>query len=119
MVSWFSFVAILQIATKIYVIQVPDWMTSLQCVKTSQVSQTQTLFIIHVSAINVKVTRSEELLQIYRRMTSSANKTNNDNIVTSGILPQVGVAQIFYDKAFCNNNILKSPCHQENVQFLN
>ena len=34
-----------------------------------------------------------------------------------GILPRIGVRQTFYNKAFNINNILKTLCEKENVQY--
>ena len=78
------------------------------------------LYIIHAGTNDVKTTRSEELLEKYRRMIAQyKRKTNGNNIIISGILPRVGAEQSFYNKSFSTNNRLQSLCAQENVQFVN
>jgi len=79
-----------------------------------------TLFIIHAGTNDVETTRSEELLEKYRRMIKQyKRKTDGNNIIISGILPRVDAEQSFYDKAFSTNNRLQSLCSQEDVQFVN
>ena len=79
-----------------------------------------TLFIIHAGTNYVQTTRSEELLEKYRRMIKQyKRKTESKNIIISGILPRVGAEQSFYNKAFSTNNRLQLICSQENVTFVN
>ena len=79
-----------------------------------------TLLIVHAGTNDVQSTRSEELLEKYRRMIHRfKSKVDASNVIISGILPRVGAEQSFYDKAFSTNNRLKTLCSQENVQFVN
>ena len=79
-----------------------------------------TLLIVHAGTNDVQSTRSEELLEKYRRMIRRfKSKVDASNVIISGILPRVGAEQSFYNKAFSTNNRLKTLCSQENVQFVN
>ena len=79
-----------------------------------------TLLIVHAGTNDVLATRSEELLEKYRRMINRfKSKVDGKNIIISDILPRVGAEQIFYDRAFSTNNRLQTLCAQENVQFIN
>ena len=79
-----------------------------------------TLLIVHAGTNDVQTTRSEELLEKYRRMINRyKSKVDGNNIIISGILPRVGAEQSFYDRAFSTNSRLQTLCSQENVQFIN
>ena len=79
-----------------------------------------TLYILHAGTNDVTSTRSEELLQKYRRMIQEfKHKTGNNNIIVSGILPKIDAESRFYDKAFSTNSRLNSLCLQEKVEFVN
>ena len=83
-------------------------------------SESSTLYVLHAGTNDVCSTRSEELLEKYRRMIKQfKSKTNSSNIIISGILPRVGAESKFYDKAFSTNNRLKTLCADENVNFVN
>ena len=45
-------------------------------------------------------------------------KTKSENIIISGILPRTKTDARFYNIAFSTNNRLKTPCQQENVEFI-
>jgi len=90
------------------------------CEDVTSEADNNTLFIIHAGTNDVETTRSEELLEKYRRMIKQyKRKTDGNNIIISGILPRVDAEQSFYDKAFSTNNRLQSLCSQEDVQFVN
>ena len=83
-------------------------------------SESNTLYVLHAGTNDVCSTRSEELLEKFRRMIKQfKSKINNQNIVLSGILPRVGAESKFYSVAFSINNRLKSLCSTENVHFVN
>ena len=78
------------------------------------------LYIIHAGTNDVLRTRSEELLDKYRRLIQQyKTKTNANNIIITGILPRVGAKNEFYNKAFSTNNRLQNLCSEENVSFVN
>ena len=88
------------------------------CDEAAAGSTNDTLFIIHAGTNDVLHTRSEELMEKYKRMIQTfRNKTNN--IVISGILPRIQAPDSFYSKAFSTNNRLKQLCSQEGVDFIN
>jgi len=90
------------------------------CNDVTQDTDRNTLYIIHAGTNDVLRTRSEELLEKYRRMIQQyKSKTNANNIIISGILPRVGAQKAFYDKAFSTNNRLQNLCYRENVNFVN
>ena len=79
-----------------------------------------TLLIVHAGTNDVQTTRSEELLEKYRRMINRyKSKVDGKNIIISGILPRVDAEQIFYNRAFSINNRLQTLCSEENVHFVN
>ena len=90
------------------------------CEEVTNEADQNTLFIVHAGTNDVQTTRSEELLEKYRRMINQyKSKTDGNNIIISGILPRVGAEQTFYDRAFSTNNRLQTLCAQENVKFIN
>ena len=90
------------------------------CDDVTKDADSNSLYIIHAGTNDVLRTRSEELLEKYRRMIQQyKSKTNANNIIISGILPRVGAQKAFYDKAFSTNNRLQNLCYQENVSFVN
>lgn len=79
-----------------------------------------TKYFVHVGTNNVLNTRSEELLQKYKDLLQRLKeKTNNNNIIISGILPRIMWRTDFFGKASYINNSLKSLCLQEGVHFVN
>lgn len=81
-------------------------------------SNENTLFVIHAGTNNIKNTRSEALLDKYRKMIKKY-KTKSSNIIISGILPRINGANSFYDRAFSINSRLGNLCKEEGVEFLN
>jgi len=81
-------------------------------------SDENSLLVIHVGTNDVKASRSEELMEKYKRMIQHYKEKSN-NIVVSGILPRLNESDAFYNKAFSTNNRLKSLCAQEGVDFAN
>ena len=88
------------------------------CDEATTGSANNTLFIIHAGTNDVLHTRSEELMEKYKRMIRTF-KTKTNNIVISGILPRIQAPDRFYSKAFSTNNRLKQLCSQEDVDFIN
>ena len=83
-------------------------------------SASSTLYVLHAGTNDVGSTRSEELLEKYRRMIKQfKSKTSGTKIVVSGILPRVRAGNDFYSKAFSTNNRLKTLCAVEDVNFVN
>ena len=79
-----------------------------------------TLVVLHAGTNDVLHTRSEELLNKYKKLIQAfKTKKNNKNIIISGILPRIRATGSFYDKAFSTNNRLKTLCSQEGVDFIN
>ena len=76
-----------------------------------------TLIVLHVGTNDVQKTRSEELLQKYRKLIQKY-KVKSDNIIISGVLPKMYGENTFYNKAFSLNNRLKNLCRQEGVKFI-
>lgn len=76
-----------------------------------------TLFIFHVGTNDVKRTRSEALLQKYRKLIQHY-KNKSNNVLISGVLPRISADNVFYSKAFSLNNRLRSLCLQEGVEFI-
>ena len=90
------------------------------CDTVTKKSDANTVIMIHVGTNDVESTRSEELLEKYRRMIKKyKEKVCEKNIVISGILPRAAAENSFFDKAYSTNNRLKTLCAQENVHFVN
>ena len=90
------------------------------CDAVTKKSDANTVIMIHVGTNDVESTRSEELLEKYRRMIKKyKEKVCEKNIVISGILPRTVAEDSFFDKAYSTNNRLKTLCAQENVHFVN
>ena len=78
----------------------------------------ESLLLVHVGSNNIPRTRSEELLEKYKKMIDKI-KCKTNNILISGVLPRIGAANVFFSRAFSLNNRLESLCRQEGVQFIN
>ena len=76
------------------------------------------LYIVHMGTNDVKNTNSEELLEKYKRLIGTL-KEKRSKFIVSGILPRIGAENQFYNKAFSTNDLLKSLCSKENVEFIN
>lgn len=85
---------------------------------TTKDASEKTLFVIHAGSNDVMRTRSEELMEKYRKMIQHY-KNKSRNIIISGILPKIDAPDLFYDKAFSTNSRLKSLCLKEEVEFIN
>ena len=78
---------------------------------------TNGIVVIHAGTNDVMRTRSEELLEKYRRMIRKYKEKTN-NIVISGILPRIDAVNSFYGKAFSINKRVKNLCLQEGIEFV-
>ena len=78
----------------------------------------KSLFVIHAGTNDIRKTRSEELLNKYRRLIQQY-KTKSSNIIISGVLPRIDADNLFYSKAFSLNNRLQSLCKEQGIEFLN
>ena len=76
------------------------------------------LYVIHTGTNDVTSTRSEELLDKYRRLIQQY-KTKSPNILISGILPRMSASNSFFGKAFSLNNRLQTLCGELGVEFFN
>ena len=75
------------------------------------------IVIIHAGTNDLVRTRSEELMEKYRRMIRKYKEKTN-NILISGILPRIDAVNTFYGKAFSINNRVKNLCSQEGIEFI-
>ena len=96
------------------------WMTSQQLVTGHPVRQTLTLtlLIIHAGTNDVMNTRSEELLEKYRKRIR-LYKCKTNKIIRSGLLPRSSAPTAFFNRVFSTNNRLKSICTDERIDFIN
>ena len=76
------------------------------------------LFILHAGTNDIRTTRSEELLEKYRRLIQQY-KTKSSNILISGVLPRIKTSNVFYSRAFSLNSRLRSLCREYDVNFVN
>ena len=88
------------------------------CDEAASGTDNNALFVIHAGTNDVEYTRSEELMEKYRRMIQQY-KTKSHNIIISGILPRTKAPSHFYDRAFSTNSRLKSLCTDEGVDYVN
>ena len=76
-----------------------------------------TLFVLHAGTNDIRTTRSEELLNKYRRLIQQY-KTKSSNILISGVLPRIEADNVFYSRAFSLNSRLRSLCREHDVSFV-
>ena len=75
------------------------------CDQAASGAESNALFVIHAGTNDVEYTRSEELLEKYRRMIQQY-KTKSQNLIISGVLPRIRAPSHFYDRAFSTNSRL-------------
>ena len=75
------------------------------------------IVIIHAGTNDIVRTRSEELMEKYRKMIRKYKEKTN-NILISGILPRIDAGNTFYGKAYSTNNRVKNLCSQEGIEFI-
>ena len=85
--------------------------------KVSAEATAQSLFVIHAGTNDVRKTRSEELLNKYRKLIQKY-KTKSRNIMLSGVLPRLSADDLFYNKAFSLNSRLRNLCKNHGVEFV-
>ena len=88
------------------------------CDEAASGAESNALFVIHAGTNDVEYTRSEELMEKYRRMIQRY-KTKSHNVIISGILPRTRAPSHFYDRAFSTNSRLRSLCTEEGVDYVN
>ena len=88
------------------------------CDDISRDTNENTLFLIHVGTNDVQRTRSEALLEKYRKLIRKY-KEKSHNVIISGILPRINADRLFYNKAFSTNARLVNLCREEGVRFIN
>ena len=86
--------------------------------KVTEDASPESLFVIHAGTNDVRKTRSEELLDKYRKLIQQY-KTKSRNIVISGVLPRISADDLFFSKAFSLNNRLQNLCKDHGVEFVN
>ncbi len=85
--------------------------------KVSEEATAETLFVIHAGTNDVRKTRSQELLDKYRKLIQQY-KAKSNNIMISGVLPRVASDDLFYSKAFSLNCRLHNLCKDHGVEFM-
>ncbi len=85
--------------------------------KVSEEATAETIFVIHAGTNDVSKTRSEELLDKYRKLIQQY-KEKSSNIMISGVLPRVAADDLFYSKAFSLNSRLLNLCKNHGVEFV-
>ena len=85
--------------------------------KVTEEATADTLFVIHAGTNDVRKTRSEELLDKYRKLIQQY-KTKSHNVMISGVLPRIAADDLFYSKAFSLNNRLRNLCKDHGVEFV-
>ena len=88
------------------------------CDDISHDAHENTLFLIHAGTNDIHRTRSEALLEKYRKMIKKYREKSN-NVIVSGILPRINADRLFYNKAFSTNARLDNLCREEGAQFIN
>ena len=83
----------------------------------SEEASAESLFVIHTGTNDVRKTRSEELLDKYRKLIQQY-KTKSKNIMISGVLPRISADDVFYSKAFSLNSRLRNLCKDHGVEFV-
>ena len=76
-----------------------------------------TTYVIHVGTNDVQRTRSEELLDKYRKMMRTYKEKSN-KVIVSGIIPRRQAGSRFYAFASSLNRRLENLCKEENVGFV-
>ncbi len=84
--------------------------------KVSEEATAETLFVMDAGINDVRKTRSEELLDKYRKLFQQ-QKTKS-NIMISGVFPRVLANDLFYSKAFSLNSRLRNLCKYNGVEFV-
>ena len=84
----------------------------------SEEATNESLFVLHTGTNDVRKTRSEELLDRYRKLIQQY-KTKSSNIMISGVLPRISADNVFFSKAFSLNNRLENLCKEHGIEFVN
>ena len=96
MVSWWSYVVVFPIAVEeVFVSQVPDWATSLGCVK----KQTQISSYTQVRKASKQQSQGSYLRNITMIIYYKLNPKFK-NFIIIGFQPRIGAEHSFYNKAF-------------------
>ncbi len=85
--------------------------------KVSEEATADTLFVIHAGTNDVRKTRSEELLDKYRKLIQQY-KTKSNNMMISGVLPRVAADDLLYSTAFSLKSRLRNLCTDHGVEFV-
>ena len=88
------------------------------CDEAASGAESNALFVIHAGTNDVEYTRSEDLMEKYRRMIQQY-KTKSHNVIISCILPRTKAPSHFYDRAYSTNSRLRSLCIEEGVDYMN
>ncbi len=84
----------------------------------SEEATNESLFAVHTGTNDVRKTRSEDLLDKYRKLIQQY-KTKSSKIMISGILPRIAADNGFYSKAFSLSNHLETLCKEHGIEFAN
>ncbi len=84
----------------------------------SEEATNESLFVVHTGTNDVRKTRSEDLLDKYRKLIQQY-KTKSSKIMISGVLPRITAENGFYSKAFSLNNRLETLCKEHGIEFVN
>ncbi len=84
----------------------------------SEEATNESLFVVHTGTNDVRKTRSEELVDKYRKLIQQY-KTKSSKIMISGVLPRLAEDNGFYSKVFSLNNRLETLCKEHGIEFVN
>ena len=84
----------------------------------SEGAKSETLYIIHAGTNDVQSTRTEEIMDKYRRLIRRYKEKSN-NVIVSGILPRFKPSASFHGKTLRINHQLWELCVTEGVGFMN
>ena len=76
-----------------------------------------TTYVVHIGTNDVVRTRSEELMEKYKKLIKKF-KEKSSNVIMSGILPRWVENQRFLNDATMTNRRLATLCREENVDFV-
>ncbi len=85
--------------------------------KMAEEATADTLFVIYAGTKDIRKTRSEVLLDKYRKLIQQY-KAQSNNIMISGVLPRVAADDLICSKALNLNSRLRNFCKDHGVEFV-
>ena len=85
--------------------------------KVADLAPPNTTYVIHVGTNDVEQTRSEELIEKYKRLIRTFKDKSSD-IVISGIIPRMMATRRFFNIATSINRRLANLCNKEHIGFV-